>query len=92
MGAGDPQSVNRLVELIGGFVAHLPKRPGEPDCTWADISKIGGALGWKPAVSFEDGVATMLRGLDQWRSAPVWTPESIATATKSWFQYLSGVS
>src|SRR5438128_255487 len=71
---------------------YVPRRPGEPDCTWADISKIGRTLGWKPAVSFEDGVATMLRGLDQWRSAPVWTPESIATATKSWFQYLSGVS
>ncbi len=39
-GAGDPQTVNRLVELIGGDVVHLPKRPGEPDCTWADIGKI----------------------------------------------------
>ena len=40
LGAGDPQSVNRLVELLGGTVVHIPKRPGEPDCTWADISKI----------------------------------------------------
>jgi len=28
LGAGDPQSVNRLVELIGGPVAYVPKRPG----------------------------------------------------------------
>jgi UDP-glucose 4-epimerase len=90
VGAGNPQSVNRLVELIGGPVVHVPKRPGEPDCTWAEIAKIGHALGWKPTVSFEDGVAAMLRNVDQWRSAPVWTPESIATATKTWFQYLSG--
>ena len=90
VGAGNPQSVNRLVELIGGPVVHVPKRPGEPDCTWAEIAKIGHELGWKPAVSFEDGVAAMLRNVDQWRSAPVWTPESIATATKTWFQYLSG--
>jgi UDP-glucose 4-epimerase len=43
-------------------------------------------------VSFEAGVATMLRNLDEWRSAPVWTPDSIATATQSWFRYMSGVS
>jgi UDP-glucose 4-epimerase len=92
VGAGNPQSVNRLVELIGGSVVHVPKRPGEPDCTWADIAKISRDLGWKPMVSFEDGVATMLRNLDQWRSAPVWTPDSIATATQSWFQYMTGAS
>jgi len=92
LGAGNPQSVNRLVELIGGPLVHVPKRPGEPDCTWADITKIGRGLGWKPAVSFEDGVTAMLGDLDQWRSAPLWTPDSIATATKTWFQYLSATS
>ena len=40
VGAGNPQSVNRLVELLGGDVVHVPKRPGEPDCTLADIAKI----------------------------------------------------
>ncbi len=37
LGAGNPQPVNRLVELLGGEVTYIPKRPGEPDCTWADI-------------------------------------------------------
>ena len=46
LGAGNPQSVNRLVELLGGPVVHIPKRPGEPDCTWADITKITRDLGW----------------------------------------------
>jgi UDP-glucose 4-epimerase len=92
VGAGDPQSINRLAELIGGPVVHVPKRPGEPDCTWADITKIGRHLGWKPAVSFEAGVADMLGDLAPWRSAPLWTPDSIATATKTWFQYLSATS
>src|SRR5205809_2140312 len=56
LGAGNPQTVNRLIELLGGEVVHLPKRPGEPDCTWADISKIRRDLGWEPRVSFEQGV------------------------------------
>jgi UDP-glucose 4-epimerase len=87
--AGAPQSVNRLVELLGGGqVVHLPKRPGEPDCTWADISKISTELGWKPRVSFEEGVGRMLANIDYWRQAPVWDESSIAQATKEWFKYL----
>jgi UDP-glucose 4-epimerase len=89
LGAGNPQSVNRLVELIGGDVVHVPKRPGEPDCTWADISKIRRMLGWEPTTPFEEGVATMLRHIEDWASAPVWTPDSIERATKTWFDYLA---
>jgi len=91
LGAGDPQTVNRLIELLGGGeVVHLPKRPGEPDCTWADITKIERDLGWKQLVSFEDGVGQMLKNLDYWREAPVWDPASIAVATKNWFAFLEG--
>ena len=90
LGAGNPQSVNRLVELLGGEVIHIPKRPGEPDCTWADIAKITAELGWKPQVSFEDGVANVLAEIDYWREAPLWEPDSIAKATETWFKHLSG--
>ncbi len=88
VGAGRPQSVNRLVELLGGEVSHLPKRPGEPDCTWADITKIQAELDWAPRVSFEEGVATMVDCIDYWRDAPVWDPKSIEVATRSWFALL----
>lgn len=88
LGAGNPQTVNRLVELLGGPVIHLPKRPGEPECTWADISKITRELGWKQQVPFEAGVAQMLAQIDYWRNAPVWDQESIAQATKNWFDFL----
>jgi UDP-glucose 4-epimerase len=88
VGAGRPQSVNRLVELLGGAVTHIPKRPGEPDCTWADIGKITSLLGWRPEVSFENGVARVLSAIDYWRDAPLWDPTSIAEATKSWFANL----
>ena len=89
VGAGSPQSVNRLVELLGGGeVIHLPKRPGEPDCTWADISKIRSELGWEPLISLEEGVGRMLANIDYWRQAPVWNEQSIAQATEQWFKYL----
>ena len=91
LGAGNPQTVNRLIELLGGGeVVRLPKRPGEPDCTWADITKIQRDLGWKQLVSFEEGVGQMLKNLDYWRQAPVWDPASIAGATKNWFAFLEG--
>ena len=90
LGAGQPQSVNRLAQLLGGEVTYVPKRPGEPDCTWADITKIRQHLRWQRLVSFEEGVATMLRQIERWRDAPVWDPDSIAAATRSWFAAFSG--
>jgi len=88
VGSGTTVSVNRIVELIGGDKIHIPKRPGEPDCTFADISRIRSDLGWEPRIPIEQGVAEILKHMDYWRQAPVWTPDSIADATKDWFRYL----
>lgn len=88
VGSGNTYSVNRLVELLRGEVTYIPKRPGEPDCTFADTSKIQRLLGWEPRVSFEEGVRIMLDNIDYWRVAPVWTPDTIAENTKEWFEYL----
>lgn len=88
VGSGGTYSVNRLCELLDGEVTHIPKRPGEPDCTFADTSKIKGMLGWKAKVSFEDGVGKVLENIDYWKEAPVWTPDSIGVATEDWFRYL----
>ena len=92
LGAGNPQPVNRLVELLGGPVIHIPKRPGEPDCTFADIGKIKRELNWAPQVRFEDGVAKILDNIDYWRDAPLWDPDSIAKATSGWFRAFSAES
>jgi UDP-glucose 4-epimerase len=89
VGSDDTYSVNRLIELLGGDKVHIPKRPGEPDCTFADISKIKRVLRWNPKVRFEDGVATMLASIDQWRDATLWTADKIASATRDWFRYLA---
>jgi UDP-glucose 4-epimerase len=88
IGAGNPQSVNKLVEILGGDVVYIPKRPGEPDCTWANIDKITTSIGWRPKVAFEDGVRRMLADIELWRDAPLWDPNSIARATEKWFRYL----
>jgi UDP-glucose 4-epimerase len=88
LGAGKPQSVNRLVELLGGEKIYIPSRPGEPDCTWANIAKITSELGWKPDISFEDGVDQILKNIDYWKDAPLWDPNSIADATKTWFKFM----
>jgi UDP-glucose 4-epimerase len=88
VGSDNTYSVNRLVELLGGKIIFIPKRPGEPDCTYADISRIKEVLNWKPIISFEQGVKIMLENIEYWREAPLCEPESIAEATKSWFKYL----
>jgi UDP-glucose 4-epimerase len=88
VGSGHTISVNRIVELLGGDKVHIPKRPGEPDCTFADITKILKQLGWEPQISIEEGVARLVKSIDYWREAPVWTPVTIAEETKDWFKYL----
>lgn len=88
VGSGGSYSVNRLVELLGGDKVHLPKRPGEPDQTFADIRRIKDLLGWRPQVGFEEGVGILLENIDYWREAPVWNESSIAEATQDWFKHL----
>ena len=89
VGSDHPVSVNLLVELLGAKeTVTLPKRPGEPDCTFADTAKIKRDLNWRAKVPFEEGVKIMLENIDYWRDAPVWTTDSIAKATADWFKYL----
>lgn len=88
VGSGNTYSVNLLTQLLGGETTSIPKRPGEPDCTFADTRLIREKLGWAPKVSFEEGVKTMLENIEYWREAPVWDPQSIEVATRDWFKYL----
>jgi len=89
VGSGGTYSVKHLVELLGPRrVVYIPKRPGEPDRTFADVTKIHRELRWRARVSFEDGVKAVLDDIDYWRDAPLWAPDTIAEATKGWFKYL----
>jgi UDP-glucose 4-epimerase len=89
VGSGKTMSIKHLVELLGGPIQHLPKRPGEPDCTFADVSKIQTRLGWRARVPFEQGVRIMLENIQLWKDAPVWDEQSIAAATSDWFAHLA---
>ena len=88
VGSGATVSVNRVTELLSGERTFVPKRPGEPDQTFADISKIRRLLRWEPKIDIEAGIAKLLENIDYWREAPVWEPDSIAEATTYWFKYL----
>ena len=92
VGSGHTYAVNRLVELLGGEKTYIPRRPGEPDCTFADTQKIQSRIGWSPSVTLEQGVARMLEVIDDWRDAPLWNEQSIAQATADWFKHLGHTS
>jgi UDP-glucose 4-epimerase len=89
VGSGGTYSVNELVRLLEGDVEYIPKRPGEPDCTYADITKISTMLDWTPKIDFRTGVKNILIHINEWHNAPVWDKDAIAEATKDWFKYLS---
>ena len=88
VGSGNTYAVNRLVELLGGERILIPRRPGEPDCTFADTQKIRRLLDWEPQVPLEAGVARMIEVIEDWRDAPLWDQNSIAQATAEWFKHL----
>lgn len=88
VGSGNTYSVEKLVELLKGKIEYIPKRPGEPDCTFADTGKILQCLNWQPQVSFPEGVKILLENIEYWREAPVWDKEKIHEATRDWFKYL----
>lgn len=88
VGSGATISVNRIVELLECEKIFIPKRPGEPVCTFADIQKIQNLIGWKPTIGIEEGVSRLIENIDYWRAAEVWTPETISKATEDWFKFL----
>ena len=86
--SGIETSVNTIADIIGGKKILIPKRPGEPNRSLADISKIKRLIDWEPKISINEGVKMLIKDIDQWKDAPVWTPETIEEATRPWFQYL----
>tara|TARA_B100001057_G_C22806698_1_gene933744 strand:- start:1402 stop:1899 length:498 start_codon:yes stop_codon:yes gene_type:complete len=88
VGSGDTISINKIVELLECDKVFISKRPGEPDCTFANINKIQNYTDWKPQIKIEEGIKKLIDNIDYWKNAPVWSPEKIDIATRDWFKYL----
>jgi UDP-glucose 4-epimerase len=88
IGSGDPLSINELAAIIGGPTVQVPWRAGEPKITCAETGKALVYLGWEPTTPIRDGLAELLEDLTPWKTAPVWTPDSIAKATEQWHKHL----
>jgi len=90
VGSGNTYSINELAELIGGLKVHIPKRPGEPDSTYANINEIFSKLSWKPKITFKEGMKMVLSKISEWSDAPVWSEKDIEKETSEWFRLLKG--
>ena len=88
IGFGRPRKINEMVKIIGGPKIYIPNRPGEPEITHADIKLAKKFLSWKPKINLENGLKKVLKNIDYWKDAPLWTRKKIKVATKEWFKYI----
>jgi len=88
IGSGKSISINNIVKLLGGKKVSIPKRPGEPDCTFADITKVKKHLKWKPRFDISSGVKIMLNHINDYKKQPLWNKNKIKIATADWFKFL----
>lgn len=89
IGSGETFSVRMIADMLGAKNrVYIPKRGGEPICTWAKIAKARTVLKWKPIMEMNKGVDVLKEHLSEYKSAPVWTPDKIEVETKTWHQYL----
>ncbi len=86
--SGKETSVNKLAKLISEKKINIPKRPGEPNRSLANITKIRKDLNWYPKIKIEDGIKDLLNNIGHWKDAPVWTSLSIKKVTRIWFKLL----
>ncbi len=89
IGSGETVKINRLIGLLGECEhISIPKRPGEPGITYADIRKARELLSYSPSTTIAEGVRRLRENIEDYRDAPLWTEEKIKEATKTWFTYL----
>ena len=56
LGSGKETSINKIADIIGGKKIFIPKRPGDPNRSCANISKIKKDIKWKPRISIIEGI------------------------------------
>ena len=56
LGSGKETSINKIASIIGGKKTFIPKRPGDPSRSCANILKIKKDINWKPKISIKQGI------------------------------------
>ena len=56
VGSGKCVTVQSIADAISDNQTYIPKRPGEMDVTFANISKIANVLGWMPEIDVLDWI------------------------------------
>ena len=73
---------------MGSKKISIPKRPGEPEITHANTKLAKKELKWSYKINIEKGIKLLIKEIDYWNKAPLWSPKKIKIATKDWFKYL----
>jgi len=55
----------------------------------ADISKIKKDLAWEPKIQIEQGVKMLIKEINNWKEAKVWTSEKMEKEIKNWSKTLN---
>ena len=56
VGTGSAYSIQQIADSISDNQVYIDKRSGEMETTFADITKIGDVLGWKPEIDVIDWI------------------------------------
>ena len=56
VGSGYPYSIQQIADSISDNQTYIPERSGEMETTFADITKIGEVMGWKPEIDVIDWI------------------------------------
>ena len=65
VGSGINYSVNELAAFFPLPKIHTASRAGDANTTLADVEKITRMLGWKPKISLEEGIKSMIQSIDE---------------------------
>lgn len=60
LGSGKETSINEIASLFGGKRIFIPKRPGEPKRSCANINKVKRDLKWHPKIYISKGIDKIL--------------------------------
>lgn len=61
LGSGKEISINKIALLFGGKKIFIPKRPGEPKRSFANISKLKKDINWRPIITINEGIKRLLK-------------------------------